>query len=740
MWRTFHSIVGLLAAVLLITVATSGAILSVSPALDRSGATIPAQGTVSVAQLAGRVVTHYPQTEQIKRLPSGVIVVYYVNDGTPGADRVDPLTGLGVGSYQPSPLFRWVKDLHRAFLRDDGGRLLAGLTAAVMVLMCLSGAFLLARRSGGWRSLLRPLKGTGDQRVHSELARFAIIGLLLSALTGTYLSAVRFGLAPEPMSNEPAYPAEVTGGTPATVSSLKALRETDLNSLHELVFPYPNDPLDVYSLSTRQGSGFVDPSTGELLEFEATTSHSRLHGLILSLHTGEGLWWLGLILGAASLTVPVLSFSGTRIWWRRRSTADRSLNNADIATADTVILVGSEHNTTYGFARVLHEQMVAAGRRVLTADMNDLAQAYPNASMLFVLTATYGDGGPPASADLFMRKLNHFHITDGLSFAVLGFGDRQYANYCRFAVEVDEALGVIGLERLDEAAFIDRQSSRMFNDWGHRLAKRIDVPLSLVHDPVPSTQFKLELLDRADFGAQIDAPTSILRFGPARKTGMASYLPWRAVRPLPEFEAGDLIGVIPPGDETPRYYSLACSSTDGLLEICVRKQPGGVCSGFLHNLKAGEQIQGFIQPNPDFRPAPGRHPIILIGAGAGIGPLAGFIRKNNARNPMFLYWGGRNPQSDFLYQPELDRYLDDSRLTGLTTAFSRTDNRAYVQDRITEDAPTLRDMIEKGAQILVCGGREMATGVRQVIDDLLVPLGTSVDTLKREGRYLEDVY
>ncbi|WP_028670987.1 PepSY domain-containing protein [Saccharospirillum impatiens] len=740
MWRTLHSLPGLLAAVFLITIATTGAILSVSPALERSDATIPATGAVSVAQLAGRVVTHYPQTEQIKRLASGVIVVYYLNDGTPEADRVDPLTGLGIGAFQPSPLFRWVKDLHRAFLRANDGRLLSGATAFIMVLMCLSGSFLLARRSGGWRSLLRPLKGAGDRRVHAELARFAVIGLLLSALTGGYMSAVRFGLVPEPTGNEPDYPAEVSGGVPATVTSLKALQETDLNNLHELVFPYPNDPQDVYSLATRQGSGFVDQSTGELLKFQATTPHSRLHDVIVSLHTGEGLWWFGLILGTASLSVPVLSVSGARIWWARRRSTGLVLNNADIATADTVILVGSEHNTTHGFARILHEQMVAAGRRVLTVDMNDLARAYPSASMMFVLTSTYGDGGPPASANLFMQRLSHFHATEGLSFAVLGFGDRQFANYCQFAVEVDSAMSSLGVRRVDEVAFIDRQSPRLFNEWGNRLSKRINVPLSLVHNPKPPIRFEFELTDRADFGVQIHAPTSILRFGPIRKTGMASWLPGRQFRPLPDFEAGDLIGVVPPDNGIPRYYSLASSKSDGLLEICVRKQPGGVCSGLLHNLKTGDRIQGFIQPNPDFRPAPGRHPVILIGAGAGIGPLAGFIRKNDARNPMFLYWGGRNPQSDFLYQPELDRYLEDSRLTGLATAFSRTENRAYVQDRITEDAPTLRDMIERGAQVLVCGGREMAIAVSQVFNDLLIPLGTTVDTLKREGRYLEDVY
>jgi sulfite reductase (NADPH) flavoprotein alpha-component len=132
--------------------------------------------------------------------------------------------------------------------------------------------------------------------------------------------------------------------------------------------------------------------------------------------------------------------------------------------------------------------------------------------------------------------------------------------------------------------------------------------------------------------------------------------------------------------------------------------------------------------------------VILIGAGAGIGPLAGFIRKNTSRNPMYLYWGGRDSQSDFLYQPELRHYLADRRLTGLNTAFSRSYERAYVQDKLRQDQMALRQMVNAGAQILVCGGRDMAAAVRQVIEETVMPLHTDVGALRAKGRYLEDVF
>ena len=63
-----------------------------------------------------------------------------------------------------------------------------------------------------------------------------------------------------------------------------------------------------------------------------------------------------------------------------------------------------------------------------------------------------------------------------------------------------------------------------------------------------------------------------------------------------------------------------------------------------------------------------------------------------------------------------------------------------MQDTILADEVALRQLLEKGAQVLVCGGRGMASSVSQVFNIILKPLNTNVDNLKAEGRYLEDVY
>ncbi len=732
---------GLLVAVLAVVLAMSGAILSLDPALERWGSTIPANGQIDVATLAGRVAQHYPGVEQIKRLPSGTVIVYYNRDGQTGVDRIDPQTGQGVAPHVVSPFSRWMKDLHRSWLLDTPGRVVSGLIALTMLVLSVSGAVLLVRRVGGWRHLADPLRGSFVQRWHTQVARVVVLGLVLSALTGMYMSAATFALIPDGMQDEPDFPTTVVGGPAVPVTALPALIATDLNHLRELVYPSPGDAAGVYSLSTDQGEGYVDPGNGALLLYQPYGGFRQTFELIYKLHTGEGLWWLGLLLGLCTLGVPLLSATGALTWWQRRQSMPRLAGNSTAHTADTIILVGSESNSTWGFAKTLHDALCEAGLRVHTAAMNQLATDYPQAERLFILTATYGDGDAPSSANQFLARLGKVKTPSKIGFSVLGFGDRQFPQFCKFASDVDAALLAQGRRRLLEMDTIDRQSGQAFTRWGNAVGQLIGQELNLVHTPKRPRTDVFALIERADYGEAVQAPTSILRFAAVPQQGFKG----RVMRlvggdGLPHFEVGDLLGVVPPGSAIPRFYSLASKSSDGFLEICVRKLEGGLCSEFLHGLQPGGQMDAFIQLHPDFRPAVGQAPVILIGSGTGIGPLAGFIRNNTGKHPMFLYWGGRDPASDFLYKPELDAYLADGRLTGLHAAFSRVENGAYVQDRVLADATQLRQLLAQEGQVLVCGSRTMAKSIAQALDEILAPLKLSVAILKAQGRYREDVF
>ncbi|MEE4011884.1 PepSY domain-containing protein [Roseibium sp. FZY0029] len=739
MLRILHTWPTLLAGVLVTVMAMSGAVLSLEPAVARFsqpvGQTVAEDTTV--ASLASGVVAHFSDPQKIVRRASGQVVVYHADADGFAADLVDPATGESLGAYQPSAFFQTVTELHRSLFAGETGRIATGIGAAVMILLSVGGVLLLVTRSGGWRKLLKPSSGTFAQRLHVEAGRIAVAGLGILAVTGLFMSLTSFRLIGAPAEDSFLSFAESSAGPALAVADMPALQNVDIADLRELVFPAKGDALDVFGLTVAQGSGFIDQATGNFLSFSANTLAESLYQLAYTLHTGQGAWGYALVLGIAGLSVPVLFVSGMATWVRRVRRSVRIAGNVPAGRADTVILVGSEGNSTWGFARSLHAALKAQGLVVHTASMNDLAGSYPSARRLIVLAATYGDGDAPASASRFMSRLAGFNSQTDLAVSVVGFGDRSFPAFCAYARQVEGALKDMGVAELLPMATVDRQSTQQFAAWSHDLGKAIGIDLHVEHTADLPDLKEWECVARKDFGQAYQTPKSILRFR-AVQTKPGKFSLSRAAGP--SFKAGDLIGVLPKGSDVPRFYSLASSASDGFLEIAVSKHPGGLCSGQLCDLGPGDRIAGFIQPNARFNMPRGKAPVILIGAGTGVAPLVGMVRANDALKPAYLFAGSRDPQSDQLYREEIDTFRKSGRVRNVSYSFSRVPGGAYVQDALRANAEELRRMVRQGADIMICGGTSMAEGVSKALDDVLGPLGLTVQKLRADGRYQEDVY
>lgn len=268
-----------------------------------------------------------------------------------------------------------------------------------MLALTLSGFALAARRMGGWRRLFGPLRGPLPQRVHLDLARFAGTGLLLSALTGLWLFALTFGILLEG-SPMPAFPA-VSGLGGVSPAALAALRDIPVSDLRELTFPRAGNLRDVFTVQTDAGLGHVDQGTGEMLAFAGRTWLDHVSDIVQMLHTGQGAAALGLILGLAALSVPVLSLTGLLQQRGRsgRSGARKVKSAADVA--DTIILVGSEGGTTWKFAETLRAALTGAGSSTHVAPMSEFApDRYTRAARILILAATSGDGDAPGSGSV----------------------------------------------------------------------------------------------------------------------------------------------------------------------------------------------------------------------------------------------------------------------------------------------------------------------------------------------------
>lgn len=735
MLRSLHRWPGLIAAALVLALSLSGAALSVFPAMQRLSTPAPVAAQ-SVADLAAKVQAAHPGVEQIRRSPSGRITAYWFDAGVAGAAVVDPANGADLGSADQGAVQLWLTDFHRALLLGDGGRIVTALGAVAMLLLAVSGVMLIARRQGGWRLWFSPIRGPRAGRWHAQLARVAVAALCLSASTALWMTASTFEFLPMDEAN-PTFPATVSGQTGLSPAQMPALQTTAVSALRDLTFPYAGDATDVFTLTTGQGTGYIDQGTGDMLVWQPPGPWAKAGEWVYLLHTGDGAALWGLVLGVLVLSVPVLAVTGTLVWWRNRRSRTRLHGMVPARLAETVILVGSEGGSTWGFAATLCRALQQAGQRVHLGELSAFdPESYDQAKCIVLMTATWGDGDAPSSAKGALARVSTAPACADVPLVVLGFGDRSFPGFCAYASAIAAAAQSAGWKMPLPLDKVDQQSPQAFARWSREFGTEIGVPLNIIHHPNLVRTSALRLVSRQDYGAAVQAPTVILRFAAPEGSW------WQGLigRGLGSFQAGDLLGIVPQGGGVPRFYSLASGQADGFVEIVLRKHAGGLCSGQLMALQPGDVMQGFVRANPAFQPGAVSAPLILIGAGTGIGPLVGFLRSNRGQRPMHLWFGARHPQSDGLYADELAQWRKDGRLTSLHTSFSRLAGRHYVQDALQDDAEMIRALMARGARVMVCGGREMAQGVRDAMADILAPVGLSPAVLKAGGRYAEDVY
>jgi sulfite reductase (NADPH) flavoprotein alpha-component len=220
-----------------------------------------------------------------------------------------------------------------------------------------------------------------------------------------------------------------------------------------------------------------------------------------------------------------------------------------------------------------------------------------------------------------------------------------------------------------------------------------------------------------------------------------------------KFSPEQLTGLLRP--LPPRYYSIASSrkavaESAHLLVAGVRyethgRQRAGVASIDMNEQrKAGDRLSVFLRPNPHFRlPADPARPVIMIGPGTGVAPFRGFLQEREAtaaRGKNWLVFGHRNFLHDFLYQLEWQDWIKDGLLNRLDVAFSRDQpEKRYVQHTLWDARTDLQAWVSDGAAIYVCG--DASAMAKDVHDTLIQVLGKpALDGLRRDGRYLRDVY
>jgi len=214
---------------------------------------------------------------------------------------------------------------------------------------------------------------------------------------------------------------------------------------------------------------------------------------------------------------------------------------------------------------------------------------------------------------------------------------------------------------------------------------------------------------------------------------------------------------------SPRLYSIASSpeAHPGEVHITVAKNcftvnqevKYGLASEFLSLLDEDNELKFYIHPNHCFRLPEEDKSVIMIGPGTGIAPFRSFIAErdaNGATGKNWIFFGDQHFIADFLYQSEIQSWLETGALTKVDIAFSRDQQeKIYVQHKIIKNGFEFFEWLETGSYVYVCGAKTpMSADVEDSIIQVVEQFGERtkeeaqkyVEELKEAGRYLLDVY
>ncbi|MEA5429206.1 PepSY domain-containing protein [Arcicella lustrica] len=724
-WRYSHLILAVSSFLFLTLASITGVILAFEPIVNNVNAyQVDNFKNINLSQTLPQLRKKYPDISELSvNANHSVLIKASDIDGKNASFYVNPLDGKVLGVPSPkNEFFQWTTDLHRSLFIHETGRFFIGLTAFLLLLITISGTILIIQRQRGVkRFFTKIVKENFAQYYHVVLGRLSLIPIFVIALTGTYLSLVRFELIKsEKVSLQVDFDA-IKSSPVQKPEDFTIFKNTKLSEVESIEFPFSEDVEDYYTFKLKDRELAVNQITGEILAEKQYPTAQLLTNLSLDLHTGRvnSLW--AIILAIASCNILFFIYSGFAITFKRRAKGIKNKYSAE--ESKFVILVGSENGSTLQFASSVHEQLIQSGEKSFLAEMNQY-QVYPKAEYLLVMTATYGLGDAPTNAQKFASLLAKYPQPNPIRFSVLGFGSHAYPDFCQFAFEVNQLLNqqnwakpLVGIHTVADKLPDD------FGLWAEAWTQQTNLSISLkIERPKVEELSTLKVLQHTK--DTFSENTFMLRLAPQEKVKVTS---------------GDLLAIYPANDHRERLYSIGL--IDKEIQLSVKLHANGLGSNYLYNLNAEETISAKIVRNKAFHFPKKASSVMMICNGTGIAPFLGMISQNKKQIPSQLYCGFRTHTSLEIYQASLKAFQENQQLQGLNIALSREGTKQYVGDLVKRDAEQFAEVLQNKGVIMICGSLAMQKDVVEVLDNICQEkIGKSVSYFQSHGQILMDCY
>lgn len=725
-WRYSHLALAVVSFVFIALASLTGIVLAFEPVAQQlKPYAVKALDTIPLARVIPVLKQSSPGIIDVTIEGNHYVRVTAIDEDSKKREfYVHPLTGHRLADvHKKSDFFEWVTTMHRSLFLHKTGRLFVGISSFLLFLIALSGTILVIQRQRSLKRFFSKLvKENFTRHYHVVLGRLSLIPIIILSLTGTYLFLIRFEIFPAGKTSSPILVKETSSLSSEKDNAFSAFKNIMLGDVQKLEFPFSDDPEDYFTLKLKTRELLIHQYTGEVLGEMLYGTNIQLTNLSLDLHTGRSSSIWAILLASACINILFFIYSGFAITIKRRENKFR--NKYPKEECDTVILVGSENGSTFGFATAVHQQLIKTGRKAYLTELNNYT-VFPKAEQLVVITATYGQGNAPSNASKFLKLLEEKPQLKKIYFSVVGFGSRAYPDFCQFAFEVQHALSsrewAIPLLNVQT---VNDKSPADFIEWSAIWSQKTEIPFTITELPKTLSKRRQLFTVTGKQAVAGEGQTFLLRLKP--KAGR-------------QFTSGDLLAIYPTSDHRERCYSIAKINKE--IQLSVRLHPGGLGSGYLYALEKGQTLEAQIIKNQGFHfPKRAKH-VIMISNGTGIAPFLGMLDQNSDKTACHLYCGFRDQPAFGLYGDYIQKKLEHQKLSRLQVAYSREGEKQYVKDLLAKDAVFISHTLENKGVIMICGSLAMQNDVLELLETICVNrTGKSISFYQARKQVLTDCY
>ena len=724
-WRYSHLTLAISTALFIIIASITGIILAFEPISNKLNSfDIVATSDVTVAETINILQQKYDEVITIEVDENNFVSANVIlENGKSATFYINPETGEKIGEIiKKKPIYEFATNLHRSLFLKSTGRIIIGIVSFLLILISVTGIVLILKRQGGISKFFsKIIKEDFNQYYHIIIGRYTLIPIIIITITGVYLSLEKFSLLPKDKSKHVAISS--TKKIEKNVDS-KFFTSTKLDQVKKIEFPFSSDEEDYFFIKLIDKEVAVNQINGQIISLKKQPLVTFGSYYSLLLHTGKGSILWSLVLLISCFAILFFIFSGFSMTIKRRKKTTLIKNKFNKNEAEFIILVGSETGSTFNFASAFYKALIASGKTVFLSELNAYT-TYKKAKNIVVFAATYGEGEAPINANKFIKKIEKIPQKNSLNFSVVGFGSKEYVQYCKFAIIVqanlqlqDKFIPILPVYKVNNQSFSD------FNQWLKDWNIFYNTELTISKESLLNTNKEQDFTVITKTDINVD-DTFLIELKPNKKS---------------KFKSGDLLAITPKNETRSRLYSIA--KIDDRILLSIKKHEFGLCSTYFNSLQKGDKMVANIQKNAAFHLPKKTKEVILIANGTGIAPFLGMIHQKKSKTKVHLFWGGRTKESFKIYKNNIDTALENKGLTEFYAAYSQEEKeKVYVQNMLKQQATLIANVLKNGGLIMLCGSISMQKGVTKVLEEISKKhLQSSLQKFKENNQIKTDCY